>query len=150
MQVCTKSFLIGQVFKVLDFTSVIKESIDIDADVVQFFKQALASKDVTAEQASVIAYSIYQIVKHSKQDVVPLELFQNLFPLALQCLHTGPLSDKFDGRCLHWFGLMAAQLIRDKNPLASSSKIHIIDRREFTWTNISGGSILLDAFLELE
>ena len=38
MQVCTKSFLIGQVFKVLDFTSVIKESIDIDADVVQFFK----------------------------------------------------------------------------------------------------------------
>ena len=45
---------------------------------------------------------------------------------------------------------MAAELIRDKNPLASSSKIHIIDRREFTWTNISGGSILLDAFLELE
>jgi hypothetical protein len=45
---------------------------------------------------------------------------------------------------------MAAQLIRDKNPLSTSSKIHIIDRREFTWANISGGSILLDAFLELE
>jgi hypothetical protein len=45
---------------------------------------------------------------------------------------------------------MAGQLIRDKNPLASSSKIYIIDRREFTLSNISGGSILLDAFLELE
>jgi len=83
MQVCTKSFLIAQVFKFLDYTSVIKESIDLEADVVQFFKLALASKDVTADQASVIAYSIYQILKYSKQDVVPVELFQNLFPLAL-------------------------------------------------------------------
>ena len=38
ISVSTKSFLIGQVFKVLDFTSVIKESIDMDADIVQFFK----------------------------------------------------------------------------------------------------------------
>jgi hypothetical protein len=75
--------MIVQVFRVLDYSSVIKESVDLNADVIQFFKQALESNDITADQASVIAYSIYQIFKYSKQDVVPDELFQNLFPLAL-------------------------------------------------------------------
>ena len=83
MHLCTKSFLLAQVFKVLVYGTVIKESIDLEADVIQFFKQALASKDITADHASVIAYSIYQIFKYSKQDVVPVELYHNLFPLAL-------------------------------------------------------------------
>jgi hypothetical protein len=55
----TKSFLIGNLFKVLDYSTIIKESIDIDEDIILFFKQALANKEITPELASVVAYSIF-------------------------------------------------------------------------------------------
>ena len=57
------------------------------------------------------------------------------------------MTDKFDGRSLYYFGKLASELIRDKNPLATSSKIAMIDRQDFDWNNIKGGSILLSAFL---
>ena len=58
MTITTKSFLISTIFQILDFPSVLSGNPDLDADVAQWFKQALTSKEVSQDEISAILYSI--------------------------------------------------------------------------------------------
>lgn len=68
MDIATKSFFIAQIFKVLDYGSLLRDNLDVDADIVQLFKQALAGKQVTQSQIAAIAYAIASIFKQSSTE----------------------------------------------------------------------------------
>ena len=58
MTITTKSFLISTIFQTLDFHDVLSGNPDLDADVAQWFKQALTGKDVSQAEIAAILYSI--------------------------------------------------------------------------------------------
>ena len=150
MDTTTKSFFIAEIFRVLDYGSMLRDSLDVDADIVQFFKQALANKQVTQSQVAVISYAIASIFKQSSTEPALAALLQNLLPLALHCLHTGQMVDKSDKRSLHWFGKLASALAKDKHQLANSSKVAIIEHQELSLNNLKLDSILFEAFMDIQ
>ena len=150
MDTTTRSFFIAEVFKVLDYDSLLRDSLDVDTDIIQFYKQALTNKQTTSCEVAAISYSIASIFSQSNSESVPASLFQNLLSLALQSLQTGSMASKSDRRSLHWSGKLVSALIKDKHPLASSSKIAIIDSQELSLSSLKQGSVLFGAFLDIQ